>query len=177
MKLKMRNIRFATAFVAVSLFIGAGNVFGEEEKEQEFTTSTHGDWVLRCPKEKDPKQEKPCTLMQQIVAEKAKSPVVTVVFVHAGKPSALHAILRLPLGVALPTGMNLQIDEGEESKWRFNHCEPGGCLVTSKVNPELRKRLQAGNKANISFHSLVGQKITVPASLRGITAGLNALEK
>nr|VFJ91429.1 MAG: Invasion protein IalB, involved in pathogenesis [Candidatus Kentron sp. H]VFJ92491.1 MAG: Invasion protein IalB, involved in pathogenesis [Candidatus Kentron sp. H]VFJ99273.1 MAG: Invasion protein IalB, involved in pathogenesis [Candidatus Kentron sp. H] len=179
MKQTMHSVRIAPVLVAVFLSIGllafgAGNVFGEEKA---FTSSTHGDWVLRCPKEKDPEKERPCTLTQQVKAEKATSPIVTIVFVHAGNPSALHVILRLPLGVALPPGIGLRIDEGEVSQWRFNHCEPAGCLVTSKVSPELRKKLQAGIKANIGFHTLGGQKVTVPASLRGITAGFNALEK
>nr|VFJ60393.1 MAG: Invasion protein IalB, involved in pathogenesis [Candidatus Kentron sp. DK] len=176
MKQTMHNIRIVVAILlALFVSIGAGNVFGEEKKE--VSTTPHGDWVLQCPKEKGPKAEKPCALIQQIIADKSKSPIVSIIFLQAGDPASLHTIVRMPLGVALPPGMSLQIDDGEASKWRFNHCEPGGCLVTSKVSPEVRKKLEAGAKANIGFYSIGGQKIVVPASLKGITAGLNALEK
>lgn len=174
MKQNIRGIRAIVALMALSLSIGMGNVFAEEV---EFTTSAHGDWVLRCPKDKKAGVENPCTLIQQILPEESKSPIVTILFVRAGNPPGLHAILRLPLGVALPTGVGIQIDKGEVSKWRFNHCEPGGCIAPSKVSAELRKKLQAGNKANISFHAISGKKVTVPASLRGITAGFKALER
>ena len=173
-RIRTRGIRIAAAFVTMLLFIGAGNAFGEEGK---FTSSTYGDWELLCPKEKDSKIKQPCRLVQQIVNEETKTPILIIAFGYGGNPASLHAILRLPIGIALPPGISIQIDKNPDSKWQFNHCEPSSCLVMTKISPQLRKRLQAGNKANISFHALGGQKVTVPASLRGISAGLKALEK
>jgi len=164
--------------LAIGLAVAPGSVLGEEkQKKPEFTSSTHGDWVLRCPKEKTSETPQPCTLTQQIIAEKAESPIATVIFVYGGNPSTLHAILRVPLGVALPPGMKMEIDKGKTHPFNFSHCEPGGCVVTSKISSELRNELESGSKANIGFLSMVGRKIVVPASLRGITAGLKALKK
>ena len=173
-RIRTRGIRIAATLVAMLLFIGAGNLFAEERK---FTSSTHGDWELLCPKEKDTTTKQPCRLVQQIVNEETKTPILIIAFGYGGNPTSLHAILRLPIGIALPPGISVQIDKNPDSRWQFNHCEPSSCLVMTKISPELRKRLQAGNKANISFHAIGGQKVTVPASLRGITAGLKALER
>jgi len=179
--MKQRTTIVAT-FMAIFLFFGFSNAFGEEKEKVE--TETYGDWALRCPKGKGvkkgtPKQEDSCVLTQQIMIEKSKSPIVTFVFVYAGKPQTLHAILRAPLGVALPPGLLLQIDEDKasSSNWQFNYCEPGGCLAAGRITPQLRKKFQAGKKAQISFRALNGRTVTVPASLRGVTAGLNALDK
>jgi len=176
MKQTMHSIRITVAILlALFVSIGAGNALAEEKPE--VTTTPHGDWVLQCPKQKDPKAERPCSLVQHHIDEKSKSPVVSIIFGQGGEPVSLHAIVWVPLGVALPLGMSLQIDDAEASKWRFRYCVPRGCLVTSKISPELRKRLEAGAKANIGFYLFNGQKIVVPASLKGITAGLKALEK
>jgi len=166
----------ATTLLSVALLAGFGNALAKEPKpaSAEPKPIPHGDWALQCPGDK-----KPCTLSQRILVEikETKTPIVVVTFIYAGEPNALHAILRLPLGIALAHGMGLQIDENPSVTWGISHCDREGCLTMGKISPELRKSLESGEKANVIFHTLDGKAITVPASLKGITAGLKALDK
>nr|VFK21974.1 MAG: Invasion protein IalB, involved in pathogenesis [Candidatus Kentron sp. LPFa]VFK34856.1 MAG: Invasion protein IalB, involved in pathogenesis [Candidatus Kentron sp. LPFa] len=167
----------ATGLVSVALLAGFGNARAEEPKPVPPKPVPYGDWALRCPaKDKD---KEPCSLSQRILVEVdgKKAPIVFFNFVHTGKPKALHAILRLPLGISLPRGMSLQVDKNSPITGSFSHCDREGCLTVGKITPELRKNLEAGQKAFIVFHTLDGKPVTVPASLKGITAGLKALDK
>nr|VFJ88093.1 MAG: Invasion protein IalB, involved in pathogenesis [Candidatus Kentron sp. LFY] len=172
-----RNARFSRLlrglmvfFIPVVLLMGFGNVFAKEEPKP----IPYGDWALRCPVDKNP-----CSLNQRILVEikETKTPIVFFSFIYAGKPISLHAVLRLPLGIALAHGVNLQVDEGSPLTWDVSHCDREGCLTMGKISPELRKTLQAGKKVYVIFHTLDGKAVTIPASLKGITAGLKALDK
>nr|VFK44805.1 MAG: Invasion protein IalB, involved in pathogenesis [Candidatus Kentron sp. TC] len=169
----------ATGLLSVTLLAGVGGAFAEKSKpapSEGPKPVSHGDWALRCPA-KDNKE--PCSLSQRILVEVdgKKAPIVFFTFVYTGKPKALHAVLRLPLGISLPRGMSLRVDKNSPITGSFSHCDREGCLTVGKINPDLRKKLQAGQKAFITFHTLDGKPVTVPASLTGITAGLKALDK
>nr|VFJ72572.1 MAG: Invasion protein IalB, involved in pathogenesis [Candidatus Kentron sp. FW] len=183
----LRNI--ATILVSIALLMSFGGVSAKEEtKNKNIESTAHGDWELLCPKGKDKKEKGPCILAQRIMLEinesKSKLPIVSFQFVHTGKPRALHAILSVSLllegGVVLAPGVRLEIGDKKKQKpvsWPFSHCNTNGCSAASKVPSKLRKQLQAANKVNVSFQTVSGKTITVPSSLRGITAGLKALDK
>lgn len=168
----LRNL--ATGFVFVALLAGIGNVLAAEEAKEKSKPIPYGDWALQCPGDKNS-----CSLRQQVLVEieGKKAPIAAVVFVYGGEPRALHAIIRLPLGIALPRGMILQVDENSPITWGLSHCDREGCLATGKISPELRKSLEAGQKAKVIFHKLDGKPVAVPTSLKGVTAGLRALDK
>nr|VFK54721.1 MAG: Invasion protein IalB, involved in pathogenesis [Candidatus Kentron sp. TUN]VFK58958.1 MAG: Invasion protein IalB, involved in pathogenesis [Candidatus Kentron sp. TUN] len=181
-----RNI--PAIFVSVALLMGSGSVFAKDKaKEQPFESTPYGDWTLLCPKGKGAKEKKSCSFIQQATIEvgeaKSKLPIVSFEFIQAGKPRSLHAVLGISLflegGIVLAPGVRLQIDDKKESfNLPFGHCKPNNCIAGGKISAELRKKFQAGNKVKVSFLTPSGKTINVSEiSLRGITAGLKALDK
>jgi invasion protein IalB len=83
--------------------------------------------------------------------------------------------LTLPLGVYLPTGLLLQIDDGETLKIPVEICLPNGCHTRMALIGELLKKLRAGRMAKLAFHDSQQRRITVPVSLAGFTAAFAAL--
>ncbi len=129
------------------------------------------NWGLQCP------DEGPCVLSQRVFLQDAKTPLVTVAFVQLGEKKQLHLLLRVPLGVALSAGVQLQVDQGEAMRWPFSHCDREGCLAVQPMPEPLKAAFRAGREGHVTFGSLDGKGVSVPVSLLGFSAGLKALEK
>lgn len=89
----------------------------------------------------------------------------------------LWLTLRVPLGVQIGSGLHLQVDDGEIVMIPLHHCRADGCIALTPLQPEWRRRLEAGTKAQVSYQLLNGQRLGVPISLMGVKAGLAALDK
>jgi invasion protein IalB len=132
----------------------------------------YGDWALRCP------DKKSCGLEQRVFVEGAENtPLVHMVFQTTSQAQDLAVLLRVPLGILLNPGLQLQIDQGIPQTFPLHHCRLEGCLAVFPLTTGLRQILESGREAQVSFHMLDGRRIGVPVSLLGVTAGLKALNE
>lgn len=147
-----------------------------------FTASAHAvktgdqftDWVVAC---EQPNEEIPelCHIFQNLTL---KEEGVRVLHVQVGFiPDKAHpvAIFTLPLGVALPPGIRLKVDEHEPVNFPIEVCVQDGCRAGLELTPDRLNMMKRGNKANVTFANIQRQGLTVPVSLSGFTAGVNAL--
>ena len=136
------------------------------------------DWTLRCQLP-EPDQEI-CEMRQRIVDQNGNRVVLAVVgrLPNVDIPGLL---ILLPLGIALPPGTFLQIDQGEERRVQVERCESQGCRIELLLDGELLPLLKAGSQARIGFHVYDGQgerpRVEVPISLIGFSAALAEVMK
>ncbi len=108
------------------------------------------DWTLHCATITQGKPEM-CEMRQRIVDQKGNRVMLAVV----GRVPTLNSpgmLVLLPLGVFLPPGASLKIDDGEQQRVNFERCEKEGCRVEVLLKPDLLARLKAGTKATVGFH-------------------------
>ena len=127
------------------------------------------DWALRCPDGAD------CALEQRIFEPGGDTPLMSLLLQLAGAERQLMAAIRVPLSVVLPEGISLAVDDAAPERVPFHHCRTEGCFAIFPVPERLARRLRAGNVLTLSVQRVDGSRISVPASLLGITAGLRAL--
>jgi invasion protein IalB len=137
------------------------------------------DWTLHCePLEKV--QPEFCEMRQRVVDQKGNRVLLAVVgrLPNLDTPGML---ILLPLGIALPPGTFLKVDEGERQRVEVERCERQGCRVELLLKPELLAQLKAGTKATVSFHIYDHQgkrpQVDVPISLLGFSAALAEVMK
>ena len=136
------------------------------------------DWTLRCQLPQ-PDQEI-CEMRQRIVDQNGNRVVLAVVgrLPNIDVPGLL---ILLPLGIALPPGTFLQIDQGEERRVEVERCESQGCRIELLLDDELLPLFKAGSQARIGFHVYDGQgerpRVDVPISLIGFSAALGEVMK
>ncbi len=133
------------------------------------------DWRLRCEKIKEDDPER-CFIVQVAKTDKDTRDVlrIGVRYPEADKPAMVF--LTLPLGMYLPTGLLLQIDEGETLRIPVEICLPNGCHTRMALEGELLENLKSGRLAKVAFQDSRQQQITVPISLAGFTAAFAALK-
>lgn len=136
---------------------------------------TFDDWKVGCDKKPD-SEEKICHLQQLITEGEKKNPVLMVAAGYLPGREAPTIIVTLPLGVLLPPGLTLQVDDNDAVAFPFEVCDPVGCRAGIELKDPLLKQFKSGNKAKLTFASMQRKPIGVPISLSGFTAGLKSLK-
>ncbi len=158
------------ALLAAALALLAGPAAAQPSDGQIFK-----DWRLRCDKA-DAATPPSCHIFQTVVVSQTGQPFL---YVAAGYPregpGGPTLFLSLPLGIHLPSGVSLSVDQGQPVPVPVVHCDRDGCHARLALDRRLIKSLQAGLVAQVGFQDGVGQPITVPVSLRGFTAALKAV--
>ena len=160
------------AVVSVSLYLLSGLAPAQAMTARE---KDYQDWRLRC-ETKDEGGPERCFIMQIAKSLKDKRDILRIGVRYPEPDQPPMVFLTLPLGVYLPAGLLLQIDNGETLKIAVEICLPNGCHPHITLDGDLLKRLKAGRLAKLAFHDSRQQQITVPVSLAGFTAALAALK-
>lgn len=161
-------LRFLAPLVLACLLAAPGAASAQEER-----TETYKDWTLRCPAERTP----PCVLHQRLVNEE-QNQLLEVVIDYRPADNLHTLLLELPLGIFLPAGAAIVIDETKEFPGlRLSRCLAGGCLVEDQASAELLAAMRAGQKASVVVGMPDGRKLAIVFSLQGFTAALAALDQ
>ena len=118
-------------------------------------------------------------LVQQLVRkEKEGEGQQRVMLVEVGYPpkgDQSLIIFTLPLGISLPQGVSLQVDEGEAKRFPIELCLRDGCRAVLPLGDELASSFKSGTQGKVTFQDPNRNPITLPVSLKGFTAGYKAL--
>jgi invasion protein IalB len=121
-------------------------------------------WAARCS---SAGRETPleCAMEQTAVLSKTGQ---LVILVNIRVPSDTHApvaLLQLPLGLNLPVGVKMQVDEGKTTDLQIQTCDNRGCYTSTPVAPDLLAALKSGKQLKLSFQNLNKETITIPMPL------------
>lgn len=155
---------------------GASQGNGGNAAAEQTVVEQHGVWVFECARYASaPGSPEYCT-MQQVLTVNDTDDValaVTVAFnPNSGEP-VMFAMT--PLGVDLPVGVGLKVDEGPQLGVPYTVCQRIGCRAAIPVTQPLLTSLKGGSTLKVSY-SYRGRRIDVPVSLNGFTAAYKALE-
>ncbi len=135
---------------------------------------TFGDWAVQCPRDAQPNS---CVVSQLISNQQNNQPVLQASIrkvMEQGKAS-LQLRLTGPLGVILPPGVAVQIDDNQAHRVPFMQCTQQGCYTVITLSDQDIGQLKAGQVMKVGMTPPGGQMEGIPVSLNGITAALNAL--
>jgi invasion protein IalB len=151
---------------------------GQPPPDLDLTERQFQDWILRCGKSQ---QGPEVCEMQQQRADKEGRTVMAVAVGTVPGSSDLGLLIILPLGIALPPGVSLQVDGGAEVPLVVDRCERQGCRIEMLIKPDLMTRLKGGREAKVFFEADnpqgERQRLGVPISLLGFTAALGELTR
>lgn len=137
----------------------------------------HDNWTTKCEKPEDAKEDtkEQCFIFQNLVLKEGGQRVLAVAVVYPPEGSDPVALFTLPLGISLPPGAALAVDDGEPVRFPIERCEPSGCRAGLKLEAALLEKMKKGARAQVTFHDGSRRPISVPLSLKGFTAGLQSL--
>jgi invasion protein IalB len=136
--------------------------------------ASYGDWQIRCDTPAGATSEQ-CVLMQFVTAEDRDNVGLTVIVLKtADKQSRIMRILA-PLGVLLPSGLGLKIDQTDMGRAGFVRCLPNGCVAEVILDDKLLQQFGGGKTATFIIFQTPEEGIGIPISLNGFQQGFAAL--
>ncbi len=134
----------------------------------------YGDWEIRCETPAGASAEQ-CALIQSVVAEDKSNVnlVVIVLKTSDGKSRLLRVIA--PLGVLLPNGLGLKIDQTDIGRAGFVKCLPTGGVAEVVMDDKLIDQMKTGRTATFIIHQVPEEGIGLPLTLQGFKEGFAKL--
>ncbi|HEU4518358.1 MAG TPA: invasion associated locus B family protein, partial [Microvirga sp.] len=80
-----------------------------------------------------------------------------------------------PLGVLLPSGLGLKIDQTDIGRAGFVRCLASGCVAEVVMEENLIGQLKGGQTATFYIFQTPEQGIGIPVSLNGFATGFDSL--
>jgi invasion protein IalB len=132
-------------------------------------------WAARCTSaSRDAPLE--CAIEQTAVLSKTGQ---LIVLVNIRVPSDTHApvlLLQLPLGLNLPVGAKLQVDDGKTADLQIQTCDNRGCYASIPIAADLLAALKSGKQLKLSFQNLNKETITIPMPLTDFPAAYDKIK-
>jgi invasion protein IalB len=86
------------------------------------------------------------------------------------------ALVQLPLGLNLPVGAKLQVDDGKATDLQIQTCEARGCYAGTAIAPDLLAAMKSGKQLKVSFQNLNKETLTVPLPLADFAAAYEKIK-
>jgi invasion protein IalB len=165
------NLRGLTLTAATALVLAAGTVCAAA---QGAVRSVHQDWQVRCDTPPGSKSEQ-CALIQSVTAEDRAAVGLTVIVLKTADQKSRLMRVVAPLGVLLPSGLGLKIDNADIGRAGFVRCLPNGCIAEVVMDDELVKKLRTGQSATFIIFQTPEEGVGFPVSLKGFGDGFDKL--
>jgi invasion protein IalB len=160
---------FRFLFLAALILLAPAHAFAQGEVKAKY-----GDWDLRCDKPAGAQNEQ-CFIMQFVTAEDRDNVGLSVIVMKTADKQARILRLLAPLGVLLPRGLGLRVDDTDMGTTGFIRCLPNGCLSEVLMDDSLIDALRTGKQAMFIIFQTPEEGIGVPISLNGFGEGFDAL--
>src|SRR6201997_3293273 len=136
--------------------------------------SVHGDWQIRCETPPGAQSEQ-CALMQSVTAEDRPNVGLTVIVLKTADQKSRLMRVVAPLGVLLPSGLGLKIDNEDVGRAGFVRCLPNGCVAEVVMDDKLIGELRTGQTSTFIIFQTPEEGIGFPMSLKGFGEGYDLL--
>jgi len=132
-------------------------------------------WVARCTSiSRDAPLE--CAVEQTAVLTKTGQLIVLINIRVASDTRTPVAVIQLPLGLNLPAGAKLQVDDGKTADLQIQTCEQRGCYANTPIAADMLAAMKSGKQLKVSFQNLGKEVISIPMPLTDFAAAYEKIK-
>src|ERR1700752_1273736 len=168
------SARLMSAAVFIGLALGPILAPADRAGAQGAVKSVHGDWQIRCDTPPGAQSEQ-CALMQSVTAEDRPNVGLTVIVLKTADQKSRVMRVVAPLGVMLPSGLGLKLDDKDVGRAGFVRCLPNGCVAEVIMDDKLLNQLKTAKPATFIIFETPEEGIGFPLSLNGLAEGFDKL--
>lgn len=134
----------------------------------------HGDWQIVCKSPPPGAKNEVCALVQSVTAEDRNNVGLTIYFQKFSNGTRVLRVFA-PLGVLLPPGLGLKIDDRDVGNAPFLRCQNFACYAQVVAEDKLVEQLKNGKTAVFIIFQTEEAGIGIPISLAGFSQALAEL--
>ncbi len=158
----------------IVLIAGLALAFCAPAASQGVVKAKHGGWETRCDTPAGAQGEQ-CALVQSVIdADRPNLTLVVIALKPADRKTRLLRVIA-PLGVLLPTGLSLKVDNEDIGRMNFVRCLANGCVAEVFLDDKLLGKIEGGKQVTFVLFETPEEGVGVPTSLTGFKEGFEAL--
>ena len=161
-----------SAFAALALGCSSGSPAASQTGT---VKAQHGDWQVVCKAPPPGARSEVCALVQSVTAEDRNNVGLTVYFQTFSNGTRVLRVFA-PLGVLLPPGLGLKIDDRDVGNAPFLRCQNFACYAQVVAEDKLVEQLKSGKTAVFIIFQTEEAGIGIPISLAGFDKAIAALK-
>lgn len=123
-------------------------------------------WTSRCSSESR-KAALLCEIEQSLFITKTGQLVASVNVKLPVETRQPVMMIQLPVGLFLPGGVSLQVDESKPQALVIQTCDLKGCYAATTISTELLAALKSGKRLSVSFQNLNKENVNLAFVLSG----------
>ena len=132
-------------------------------------------WIARCTSiSRNAPLE--CAIEQTAVLTKTGQLIVLINIRVASDTRNPLAVIQLPLGLNLPAGAKLQVDDGKTADLQIQTCEQRGCYANTPIAADMLAAMKSGKQLKVSFQNLGKEVISIPMPLADFAAAYEKIK-
>lgn len=139
-----------------------------------WTTTAFGDWLVRCPGSQT--MEGGCQLLPDLEKAAISPAQFGLVISRQDKTQSRFAVMTVPEGVYLASGVELSIDGGRPYKILYEVCRQGSCHAGFKLTGAVVSAFKRGAKATARVWLSQDRVVEFSLSLIGFTKAYSVFE-
>ena len=132
-------------------------------------------WVARCTSAGRTTSLE-CAIEQTAVVTKTGQLIVLINIRVPADTRTPMVLVQLPLGLNLPAGAKLQIDDGKTSDLEIQTCEARGCYANMPLAPDTLAAMKSGKQLKVSFQNMANDTIMIPMPLADFAAAYEKIK-
>jgi len=150
----------------------AGNPLAHAQDEGE-KKKPQAAWVKLCEKapslQEEGKQLDVCLTHHERIDGNTGRVLVSAAIRQVEGKDQKSLMVMVPLGMALPAGVQAKVDDGEPIKLKYTLCHVGGCTAETEATDEMIQKFKQGEKLVVAAINMAGKPIGFPVPLNGFT--------
>jgi invasion protein IalB len=142
---------------------------------QEAPTAQASGWTSSCVSDGRGAPAR-CAIEQRIVLQQNNRVFLTVKIELPAEPRNPTLFVQTPLGLHLPSGLTLKVDQGQPVPMAIQSCDQNGCYAGAAVDGGLLASLKAGNMLHVVLQTLARETLDIEVPLSGFSAAYGRIE-
>lgn len=166
--------------IMFALALGAGFAISPaaaQDKKAEAEKGEQSAWVKLCeeaPNVVDPDKGKLniCLTHHERLDGNSGRVLVSAAIRQVEGQDKQALMVMVPLGMALPPGIQVKVDENEPVKLQYSLCHAAGCTAEAEATPAIIDQMKKGKQVVVAAINLAGKAIGFPVPLTGFNQAL-----
>jgi len=142
---------------------------------QNLKTSTNPGWMSQCVSERR-KGPLLCSIEESIIVAGTGQTVATVAVRMQPATHDAMMLIRVPVGLYLPAGISVQIDDGKAQSALLQTCDLQGCLAEAIIATSVLTALKSGKQLSIVCQTAAQKRLVLPLPLVGFGEALQKIQ-
>lgn len=170
-QIKLKGQFLALAMAAAVGFAGGITPAFAADKD---AAKAQSAWIKICDdvklkeiKKEEAASKKICMTHHESLSARTGTPLVSAAVRKVTGHDTEKFLVTVPLGMAIPAGVHVKVDENEPIKVKYTFCHVAGCVAETAMTPELLKQMKAGAKLMVATIGISGKPVGFPIPLSG----------